>query len=107
MNLLPPTEKLLPPFGVYASRVMVGGRCLDGISNVGRKPTIEGENPIGIETYILNFQEDLYGKEIDVALLSFLRSEQKFDSLAELKTQMTRDIEKGNVYLKDYKRRDL
>lgn len=107
VNLLPPTEKLLPPFGVYASRVMVGGRCLDGISNVGRKPTIEGENPIGIETYILDFQEDLYGKEIDVALLSFLRSEQKFDSLAELKTQMTRDIEKGNVYLKDYKRRDL
>ncbi len=107
VNLLPPAEKLLPPFGVYASRVMIGGRCLDGISNVGRKPTIEGENPIGIETYILDFQEDLYGKEIDVALLSFLRSEQKFDSLTELKTQMTRDIEKENVYLKDYKRRDL
>lgn len=107
VNLLPPAEKLLPPFGVYASRVMIGGRWRNGISNVGRKPTIEGENPVGIETHIFDFQEDLYGKEIDVALLSFLRSERKFNSLTELKAQMTRDVEAGSLYLKNYKRRDL
>ena len=104
VNLVPPMEKLLPPFGVYVSRVVTDGRSFGGISNVGQKPTIEGKNPIGVETHIFDFQEDLYGKEIDVELLSFLRGERKFGSIAELKEQMNRDIERGKEYLKDYKR---
>lgn len=107
VNLLPSAEKLLPPFGVYASRVMIGGNCFGGITNVGLKPTIEGENPIEVETHIFDFQENLYGREIEVALLGFLRSERKFASIAELKRQMKKDMEHGNEYLKKYKRRDL
>lgn len=107
VNLLPPAEKLLPPFGVYASRVMIGGSFFGGITNVGLKPTIEGENPVGVETHIFDFYENLYGKEIEVALLGFLRSERKFASIAELKMQMNKDMEHGSEYLKDYKRREL
>ena len=108
VNLLPPAEKLLPPFGVYVSRVeLKDGRCLGGITNIGRKPTVEGGNPVGIETHIFDFEEDLYGREVKIRFLDFLRSEKKFESLDALKEQMIRDIGCGKAYLQEYKRRKL
>ncbi len=107
VNLIPPTEKLLPPFGVYVSRVLIDGVSYGGITNVGQKPTIEGGSPVGVETHIFDYDEDLYGKEIDVQFLDFLRSEVKFDSVTELQKQMIRDVERGKVYLSEYMRRDL
>lgn len=108
VNLLPPSEKLLPPFGVYISRVeLEDGRVLGSISNIGRKPTIAGENPVGIETHIFDFEEDLYGREVRIRFLDFLRSEKKFASLEALKEQMMWDIGRGKAYLQAYKRRKL
>ncbi|MFR1039805.1 MAG: riboflavin kinase [Clostridium sp.] len=72
-NILPPPEKHLPPFGVYVSRVLIDGKFYGGVSNIGRKPTIQGENPIGVETYVMGLEEDLYGKDIQVQLLNFER----------------------------------
>ena len=100
VNLIPPQEKQLPPFGVYVSRVLLkDGRIFGGITNVGKKPTIKGENPIGIETHILDFKEDLYDRSIEVRFLKFLRSEQKFSSVEELTAQMRLDVEQGREYL--------
>lgn len=62
-----------------------------GVSNIGRKPTIQGENPIGVETYVMGLEEDLYGKDIQVQLLNFERPEQKFDSLDALKERIGKD----------------
>lgn len=91
-NLLPPPEKCLPKFGVYVSRVTVGGEIYGGLSNVGKKPTIEGENPAGVETYLYDFNGNLYGTEIKVELLDFVRPEKKFESIEELKGQLDHDI---------------
>lgn len=92
-NILPPPEKHLPKFGVYVSRVLIDGKYYAGVSNVGKKPTIKGDYPAGVETFILDLEEDLYGKNIEIQLLSFIRPEQKFDSLEALKQRIQLDKE--------------
>lgn len=92
-NQLPNPEKLLPPNGVYAVEVLLNGKTYHGISNVGCKPTIQGENPIGVETYIFDFHQEIYNQKMKVSFLKFIRKEQKFASLAELQAQLKRDIE--------------
>ena len=93
-NLLPGEQKLLPAYGVYATRVEVDGKIYGGVTNVGVKPTI-GADRANVETTLLHFDGDLYGKQIAVYFLEFLRPEQRFDSLEELKAQMSRDKAKA------------
>lgn len=90
-NLVPPPIKRLPRFGVYVSRVLVEGVYYRGITNIGRKPTLKGENPVGVETYIFDMDRDIYGKVIEVQLLAFDRPERRFSSLEELKENIERD----------------
>lgn len=101
-NILPPPEKHLPPFGVYVSRVFVDGVYYGGVTNIGRKPTIQGENPIGVETFIMGLEEDLYEKNIEVQLLNFERPEQKFSTLEELKERIELDKQYAAEYLKTH-----
>ena len=91
-NLIPEDSKHLPHFGVYYANVLVEGKSYHAITNVGKKPTVGSENPAGVETYLFDFEGDLYGKEIRVELLKFVRPERKFSSLEELKEQLKRDI---------------
>lgn len=100
VNLLPPPEKYLPPFGVYVSRVLVDGVYYGGITNIGRKPTVGADSPVGVETFIFGLSQDLYGKAIEVQLLNYERPEKKFDSLEELKQQLELDKAYGLDYLK-------
>lgn len=92
VNIIPPDIKLLPPCGVYASRIFAGGKHYNGVTNIGYKPTVGGENYIGIESNIFDMDEDLYGKTIEVELISFIRPEHKFATLQELKARMREDI---------------
>lgn len=98
-NLIPPEEKYLPPFGVYISKVVTEEGCYGGITNIGKKPTVEKDSPIGVETFIFGLDKDLYGKNIEVQLLHYERPEKKFDSLEQLKNQIERDKEYGLLYL--------
>lgn len=97
-NILPPPEKHLPPFGVYVSQVLVDGSLYRGVTNIGKKPTVAGESPVGVETFIMGLEENLYGKEIEVQLLNFERPEQKFASLEELKERIEKDKEYAAAY---------
>lgn len=90
-NLIPSAGKLLPPNGVYASKTLIGEKHFQGVTNIGYKPTV-GEYFRGVETYLFDFDRDLYGQEIAVQLHSFERPEQKFDTMDRLKEQMHRDI---------------
>ncbi len=101
-NILPPPEKHLPCFGVYVSRVLVDGKWYGGVSNIGRKPTIQGEYPVGVETFIMGLDEDLYGKNIEVQLLNFERPEQRFGTLEELKARIEKDKEYAAEYLRTH-----
>lgn len=96
-NLLPDEKKLLPPNGVYHTRVRIDGRDerYRGISNVGCKPTVSDENRVRIETYLYDFDGDLYGREMIVEFLHFCRPERKFDSVEAMKTQIAADIAAG------------
>ena len=93
MNQRIPEKKLTPAFGVYASRVYVDGEYYVGISNLGRKPTIEGEHKTGLETYLLDYNGDLYGKKLKTELLYYIRPEEKFTGIDELTKQIHNDIE--------------
>lgn len=99
-NLLPSGEKHLPKLGVYVSTVKMEGKIYGGITNVGKKPTVKGEYPVGVETFMFGVGQELYGKLIEVRLHHFLRSEIKFQNLDELKAQIIKDKEEGLNFLK-------
>lgn len=99
-NLIPPRGKLLPPCGVYVSKTLLDGRYYPGVTNIGYNPTVaEGEN-ISVETYIFDFDRDLYGEILEVELLYYIRPELKFGSLEELMQKMNEDIIHAKKYLK-------
>lgn len=86
-----PDLLVTPKFGVYISRVKIDGKVYDAITNIGVRPTYKTEKT-GCETYIKDFNGDIYGDDINVELLKFVRPEQKFLSLQELKKAITNDI---------------
>ncbi len=92
VNIIPPSNKLLPPYGVYSSRVYIDEKVFDGMTNIGRKPTISEKEQVGVETYIYDFDSDAYGKIIKVELIRFVRPEMKFDSIDALKAQIKSDL---------------
>ncbi len=101
INLLPDINKLLPPSGVYFSSVFYMGCEYPSITNIGCKPTVSGNSDrplMGVETYIYNFDGNLYGDYLRVNLYEFLREEHKFNSVEELKIQMAKDIERGRLW---------
>lgn len=97
-NLIPPKEKIMPPNGVYITRSYFKGREYQGITNVGYKPTVGGEAFLGVETYLFQCDEDLYGEQSTVEFYKFLRPERKFPSLEELKKQLSIDVKQGQEF---------
>lgn len=92
INQMIPEKKLVPAFGVYASRVKLDGYYYKAISNLGKKPTIGGQHQTSLETYILDYDGDLYGQQLQTELLYFIRPEEKFASVEALKKQIGNDI---------------
>ena len=91
---------LRPRYGIYAVRgTLPDGTILTGAANLGIRPTIEGEPIELLEPYFFDFSGDLYGQIIDVALIAFLRPEQKFDDLDALKVQMAHDCDEARTIL--------
>ena len=98
LNQMPPSDKLLPPFGVYYSEVKTEGGIYKGITNIGIKPTVTNENRVTVETSLSDFSGDLYGETAEVSLLTFRRPEMRFSGIAELKKTMEKDIRAGEIY---------
>lgn len=92
INQLFADDQLIPRFGVYASSVKINGICFDAITNIGVKPTVEGERSPLAETHIIGFESDIYGESPDVEMRRFIRPERKFESLAALREQIKADI---------------
>ena len=92
-NLQVDALKILPSDGVYVAEVFIGGEKYKGVLNIGKRPTISAENRT-IEVHIIGFTDDLYGKEVELKFVDFLRHEQKFSSLEALKEQIKVDIDK-------------
>ena len=88
-----PPLRAVPAFGVYAVRMTVDGNIYHGVANVGVRPTVENTDAVNCETYLLDFEGDLYGEFIIVHFISKIRDIIKFNSLEELKEQIKKDIE--------------
>ena len=103
VNLIPEAEKLLPPKGVYYSRVLHMGQEYRSITNLGCKPTIEGEKPsFGVESYLYHFDEEIYGDFLYVSLYHYVREEMRFETVDALKAQMQQDIAAGEAWHRDH-----
>ena len=89
-NLRLPEWIVCPAFGVYACQVEVEGQIFQAVTNVGMRPTVGGHH-ITVESWILDFDGDLYGSDLSVLFHKFLRPEQKFGSLEELQAQIRKD----------------
>lgn len=90
INIIYPKKLVKPKFGVYTAFVIIDGKKYKGITNIGNRPTYPSEEIIS-ETYIFDFNDEIYGKNVTVELVKFVRGEVKFSSLAELKNQIEKD----------------
>ena len=98
LNVHPSRDKLLPPNGVYLDSVRIDGIWYNGIGNVGFKPTVSDEKRMLIESNLLDYSGDAYGKEVEIQLYHFKRPEQKFESVEMMKAQIDQDI----AYAKEF-----
>lgn len=90
-NLIPEEGKVLPPFGVYAVMVQVKNKWYQAVGNLGVKPTVSGNNPIGLEVWLFDYNGNLYGENLTAYFYEFQRPEKKFSSMEELKVQIEKD----------------
>ena len=97
-NITVPPEVLVLPAGVYAARVAFDGQDYTAVTNVGTCPTISDHAPLVVEPWILDFNGDLYGREIRGFFHKKLRDEVKFPSLAALQAEIRRNADETRAY---------
>jgi riboflavin kinase/FMN adenylyltransferase len=85
--------KLLPKRGVYVTWAHLGGERFESITNVGVRPTF-GDNQLIVETHIIDFKGDVYGKPIRIEFVDRLRDERRFESIDALVEQISRDVKR-------------
>ncbi|MGB7068568.1 MAG: bifunctional riboflavin kinase/FAD synthetase [Pyrinomonadaceae bacterium] len=95
---LKPHNRVIPRYGVYATATLVGGLWRRSITNIGVRPTFETQADPSIETYIFDFNEELYGDVLRVRFLHRLRDERKFNGIDELKAQIEKDTRSALNY---------
>lgn len=96
-NIAVTPDRALPAFGVYVTRAYVGGRAYQSATNIGINPTFQDERP-SVETYILDLEGDLYGRELRIEVLHRLRGEMKFPSIEDLAAAIAADVEATRDY---------
>ena len=94
-----PGNHILPKKGVYCVNVIFKGNSYKGIANFGERPTVKGVNLL-LETHIFKFNRDIYGKELTVEFLTFIRPEKKFKNFKSLTTQIKKDVITAKKYHK-------
>jgi len=97
-NMRPGTH-ITPKKGVYCVKVLMKDQIYRGISNFGKRPTVHGTGLL-LETHIFEFNKDIYGKELTVEFLTFIRPEKKYKDFKTLRTQIQKDVIKAKKYHK-------
>ena len=107
VNLHIPSQVIVPAHGVYATRVWFDGLCHSAVTNVGIRPTVsDNDGRVTVESYILDFEGDLYGRELRVEFFTRLRGETRFPGLQELSNAIARDVEQTREYFLPLERAD-
>ena len=103
VNLTVPAGVLVPRHGVYITRVYLpDGRSFPGVTNVGVRPTVSNTGQVTVETFLLDFDGDLYDQRIRLEFFRYLRSEQRFDGAEALKNQIHHDIAEARAYFENH-----
>ena len=97
-NMTPGTH-IIPKKGVYCVKVIINDKEYKGIANFGERPTVYGTNLL-LETYIFEYNEDIYGKQLTVEFLTFIRPEKKYKDFKTLTSQIRKDVIKAKKYHK-------
>lgn len=97
---LKPRNRVVPKFGVYATATLIKNVWRRSITNVGVRPTFEGDKEPSIETFVFDFDGDLYGEVLRVRFLHRIRDERKFSGIDELKKQIQTDSNRARLYFK-------
>ena len=92
-NLRAEEGAVIPPSGVYATMGIIDGKRYKAVTNVGTRPSVDNDNRVTVETFFLELNEDLYGKEITLEFLWFIRPTIKFENLEQVSVQIQKDIE--------------
>lgn len=92
INQLPTTKKLILKNGIYSTICTLDGERYMGVTNIGTRPTVDNDGIKNIETHLINFNGDCYGKFVKIEFISLIRDEKKFDSVGDLKSQIELDI---------------
>jgi riboflavin kinase/FMN adenylyltransferase len=95
---LKPVNRVIPRFGVYATATLIDEKWRRSITNVGVRPTFAGDSEPSIETYVFDFNGDLYGDVLRVRFLHRIRDERKFGGIEELKAQIQTDSNRALNY---------
>lgn len=104
INMKFPEGVLVPKYGVYAAKVFLeDGSEHVSVTNIGVRPTVSDENSVSVESYILNFNGNLYDRHVRVEFYKYLRPEKKFSSPEELAQQICRDAEETKEYFENIK----
>ena len=90
-NISVAADRALPALGVYATRAHVAGRTLDGATNIGTRPTFDAGH-VSIETYLLDFEGDIYGERLELEIVHRIREERAFASIDALVAEIGRDV---------------
>ena len=98
-NIKTPNE-LIPGIGVYAVRVSLEGHLRRGVASIGIRPTFDA-GPVSIEVYLLDFEGDLYGQQLEVAFVKRIRGEEKFPDAEALVRQIRKDVQDAELVLRD------
>ena len=99
VNLVPPPHVLVPGDGVYIARVcLADGSSYAAVTNVGTRPTVNNGSDLTVESWMLDFDGDLYGQSIRVEFYQRLRDEIRFDSLDALKAEIRRNADDARAY---------
>lgn len=97
---LKPQNRVIPRYGVYATATLVDGAWRRSITNIGVRPTFASDADASIETYLFDFDGDLYGDVLRVRFLHRIRDERKFNGIGELKAQIEKDSQRALNYFR-------
>jgi len=97
-NLNVDPKQALPADGIYATRVYISSQAYQSMTNIGKRPTFSGSKRL-VEVYILDYQGNLYNHELKIDFVQRLRDEKRFDTVDELKRQVTEDVKQGRAIL--------
>lgn len=98
-NLGVPENKIMPNNGVYATLSEIDDKFVQGLTNIGQRPSVDDHSYVTIETFLLDFSQNIYGKKLALEIHSYIRGVVKFNNIEEVKIQVDKDIQSIRAYL--------